>query len=141
MDFTFRHDHVGISVTPGDLEATVDWYATRLGFAEERRFESHGTVFVYLVAGDVKIELMAGASRPGAPVRDVLSSMDPGRLHHCCLAVDDLDAAVAGLRELGVELIGGPMAVEAVGQRLAFIADNLGNVIELAEPGTWRGGR
>jgi predicted enzyme related to lactoylglutathione lyase len=63
--------------------------------------------------------------------------MDPARLHHFCIAVDDLDAAVADLRDRGVSLIGGPMHVAQIGQRLAFITDNLGNIIELAEPGTW----
>jgi catechol 2,3-dioxygenase-like lactoylglutathione lyase family enzyme len=37
--------------------------------------------------------------------------MSPARLHHVCLAVTDLDAAVSELRDLGVELIGEPMAV------------------------------
>jgi predicted enzyme related to lactoylglutathione lyase len=63
--------------------------------------------------------------------------MSPARLHHVCLAATDLDAAVSELRDLGVELIGEPMAVPEIGQRIAFISDNLGNIIELAEPGTW----
>jgi catechol 2,3-dioxygenase-like lactoylglutathione lyase family enzyme len=137
MSLRLSHDHVGISVTPEDLDATIEWYATRLGFRVDQRFESHGTTFVYLVAGHVKIELLAGASnrqdRPG----DILTSMDPARLHHFCIAVDDLDAAVADLRDCGVTLIGGPMQVAQIGQRLAFVTDNLGNIIELAEPGTW----
>jgi len=29
------------------------------------------------------------------------------------------------------------MKVADIGQRIAFISDNLGNIIELAEPGTW----
>jgi hypothetical protein len=39
-----------------------------------------------LVSSDVKIELMAGASHRQAPTHDVLTSMDPARLHHFCLA-------------------------------------------------------
>ena len=112
-----------------------------LGFTVERRFDSHGTTFVFLVSGSVKIEILAGASTRQAPTVDVLRSMDPGRLHHFCIAVEDLDASVSQLRELGVELIGGPMRVAAIGQRIAFIGDNLGNIIELAEPGTWPAGR
>lgn len=63
--------------------------------------------------------------------------MDPQRLHHFCLAVEDLATTVSQLRDSGVPLIGGPMDVPAIGQRIAFITDNLGNIIELAEPGTW----
>jgi catechol 2,3-dioxygenase-like lactoylglutathione lyase family enzyme len=138
MTLTFSHDHVGIAVTPQDLDATIAWYSRNLGFTVDQRFESHGTTFVYLTAGDAKIELLAGASdRGGAPADNVLTSMDPSRLHHFCLAVADLDAAVARLLELDVPLIGGPMEIPEIGQRIAFITDNVGTIIEVTEPGTW----
>jgi catechol 2,3-dioxygenase-like lactoylglutathione lyase family enzyme len=135
MTFGFSHDHVGITVTHEDLEATIAWYARHLGFGVERRFASHGTTFVFLTAGGVRIELLAGAvRRAGEPVDDVLRSMDPSRLHHSCLAAQDLDAAVSWLRESGVPLVGGPMDVPAIGRRIAFVTDNVGTVIELSAP-------
>ncbi|MFD8533737.1 hypothetical protein ACFV0L_40640 [Streptosporangium canum] len=39
---------------------------------------------------------------------------------------------VSQVRDLDVALIGGPMEVAAIGQRIAFITDNLGNIIEPA---------
>lgn len=138
MTFPFSHDHVGITVTREDLEATIAWYSRNLGFAVERRFEVHGTTFVFLIAGDVKIELLAGASdQGGTPADNVLTSMDTSRLHHFCLAVADLDAAVSRLLELDVPLIGSPMEIPATGQRIAFVTDNVGTIIELSDPGTW----
>ena len=104
MTIRISHEHVGLSAAPEDLDATLEWYSSRLGFTVEEQFESHGTTFTFLVNGDVRIEVMTGASRRQPAVRDVFSSMDPARLHHFCLAVDDLD--------------------------------NLGNIIELTEPGT-----
>lgn len=136
MSLSFSHDHVGINLTPEDLDATVAWYSRTLGFTVDRRFDSPGMTFVFLVHGDVKIELMAVASVRQEPIEDILSSMAPARLHHFCLAVTDLDAVVTELRDLGVRLLGGPMTIEELGQRIAFISDNLGNIIELAEPGT-----
>jgi catechol 2,3-dioxygenase-like lactoylglutathione lyase family enzyme len=142
MTFTFSHDHVGITVTPEDLDTTIAWYSRNLGFAVDQRFESHDTTFVFLTAGDVKIELLAGASdRGGAPADNILMSMDPSRLHHFCLAVTDLGAAVSRLLELDVPLIGGPMEIPEIGQRIAFVTDNVGTIIELTEPGTWPSGR
>jgi catechol 2,3-dioxygenase-like lactoylglutathione lyase family enzyme len=142
MTIAFSHDHVGISVTPDDLDATLDWYSSKLDFAVDRRFVVDGTTFAFIVSGGVKIELVAGAShRNEAPTDDLLASLDPERLHHLCIAVEDLDATVSQLRERDVQLIGGPMDVPAIGQRIAFITDNIGNVIELAEPGTWPSGR
>ena len=31
MTFTFSHDHEGITVTPNDLDATIEWYSDNLG--------------------------------------------------------------------------------------------------------------
>ncbi|MFJ9899876.1 VOC family protein [Streptomyces sp. NPDC091280] len=142
MTFTFSHDHVGITVVPEDLDATVAWYSRNLDFAVERRFEAHGTTFVFLTAGDVKIELLAGASnRGGEPTQNALTSMRTSRLHHFCLAVADLDAAVSRLLALDVPLIGGPMEIPAIGRRIAFVTDNVGTIIELSAPGTSVSGR
>ena len=142
MTITFSHDHVGITVTPADLEATIAWYSLHLGFIVDQRFESHGTTFVYLTASDAKIELLASASDRGETrAGNVLTSMDPSRLHHLCLAVADLDLAVSRLLELDVPLIGGPMEIPEIGQRIAFVIDNVGTIIELTEPGTWPSGR
>lgn len=136
------HDHVGITVTAEDLDATVDWYSRHLEFKVDHQFESHGTTFTFLVNGNAKIELLAGASnRSGPPTENVLASMDPERLHHFCLAVDDLDATVSRLKDEGVSLIGGPMEVPEIGQQIAFVTDNVGTIIELTEPGTWGGAR
>jgi catechol 2,3-dioxygenase-like lactoylglutathione lyase family enzyme len=135
MSVTFSHDHVGISVRPEDLDTTLHWYSSKLGFALDRRFDAHGTTFAFIVSGDVKIELVAGASaRRETRTDDILTSMDPERLHHFCLAVEDLDATLSQLRDRDVPLIGGPLEVPAIGQRIAFITDNLGNIIELTEP-------
>ncbi|HEU5025567.1 MAG TPA: VOC family protein [Spirillospora sp.] len=133
MTFTFSHDHVGITVTRNDLDATIAWYSRAFGLAVERRFDAHGTTFVFLTAGDVRIELLAGASdRGAAPPGDILTSMHTSRLHHFCLAVADLDAAVTRLLELDVPLIGGPMEIPAAGRRIAFVTDNVGTIIELS---------
>ena len=38
-------------------------------------------------------------------------------------------------------LIGAPMEIPETGQRIAFVTDNAGTIIELTEPGTWPSGR
>jgi predicted enzyme related to lactoylglutathione lyase len=140
MTFSITYDHVGITVTPTDLDATIAWYGEHLGFTVERQFSSHGTIFTFLVNGDAKVELLAGASNGAAStINNVLTSMDPSRLHHFCLAVSDLDDAIIQLEASGIALIGGPMVIEDIGQRIAFITDNLGTIIELTSPGASRG--
>jgi hypothetical protein len=48
---------------------------------------------------------------------------------------------VSRLLELDVLLIGGPMEIAETSQRIAFVTDNVGTIIELTEPGTWPSGR
>jgi 4-hydroxyphenylpyruvate dioxygenase-like putative hemolysin len=92
MPHTFTHDHVGITLTPDDLDATIDWYMSKLDFTLARRFDTHGITFAFITNGNVKIELMSAASRSQqASTDNIFGTFDPERLHHICLAVEDLD--------------------------------------------------
>lgn len=140
MSISLTHDHVGMSVTHENLDATIRWYESRLAFCVEQRFDVHGTTFAFLARDDVRIELVTGASdRHSAAPSDISTSHTNERLHHFCVAVDDLDATLAELRDRDVPLIGGPMDVPVIGQRIAFVTDNLGNIIEFTQPGARRG--
>jgi catechol 2,3-dioxygenase-like lactoylglutathione lyase family enzyme len=139
MTISLSHDHVGLSVAPGALDATIQWYASTLGFIVEKRFDVHGQTFAFIVRDGVKIELVTGAAEPHTAMPDsIATSHTIERLHHFCVAVEDLDAIVAQVSDRGVPLIGGPMEVPVIGQRIAFITDNLGNIIEFTEPATRR---
>ena len=137
MPHTCTHDHVGITVAPDALDATIDWYTSKLDFTVARRFDAHGISFAFITNGDVKIELMSAASRSqGASIDNIFATFDPERLHHICLAVDDLDTTLSELADRDVPPLGEPMDVPEIGQRIGFISDNVGNIIELTEPGT-----
>jgi len=131
----FKHDHVGISVIA--VDAAVEWYSQRLDFIMQRRFETHGLTIAFLTHGNAKLELLGGGATESSPaVTDVADSLNPARLHHFCIAVDDLDATLEELRTRGVTTLGEPFDVPPIGQRVAFINDNAGNVIEITQPGT-----
>ena len=137
MSHTFTQDHVGITVTPDHLDATIDWYTSRLDFTLAQRFDAHGITFAFITNGNVKIELMSAASRShGASIDDIFATFDPERVHHICLAVEDLDTTLSELADRDVPPLGEPMDVPEIGQRIGFISDNTGNIIELTEPGT-----
>ena len=135
MAIAFKHDHVGISVT--DVDAAAEWYSERLDFSIRHRFETHGLTIAFLTNGNARLELLGGAATESSPaVTDVADSLNPARLHHFCIAVDDLDAVLEELRTRGVTILGEPFDVPPIGQRVAFINDNSGNVIEITQPGT-----
>ena len=130
---TLRHDHVALRVA--DYEATVRWYTTKLGFTVEREWPFGDLQLAYLTRGDARIELLAGGDpAPQEPVAQLDQSFGAERVHHVCLAVEDLDATLAELAEREVALLGEPFVVEAIGRRLAFIQDNAGNLLELSAP-------
>jgi catechol 2,3-dioxygenase-like lactoylglutathione lyase family enzyme len=132
----FSLDHIGLSLQAENLDATIDWYARTLGFAVERRFEVNGNSFAFITNNGLRIELVAAASSPNAsPTTDIAASHTSERLHHLCLAVEDLDATLTDLSTHDVHPISGPFDIAGIGQRFAFITDNLGNIIEFTEPG------
>src|SRR5438046_2517241 len=136
MPVTFCLDHVDLSLTAANLDATIGWYTSKLDFVVERRFKTHGISFAFIIHQDLRIELVAAASNSRhAPVDDIAASHDSERLHHLCLAVEDLDVTLAELHQRDVHPISEPMEVAEIAQRIAFITDNCGNIIELTEPG------
>jgi len=134
VGIAFKHDHVGISVS--DVDAAVAWYSRTLDFSIEHHFETHGLTIAFLNHGNAKLELLSGATESSQAATDVAKSLNPARLHHFCIAVGDLDATLEELRTRGVTILGEPFDVPPIGQRVAFINDNFGNIIELTQPGT-----
>ncbi|BCJ47545.1 hypothetical protein GCM10010168_19030 [Actinoplanes ianthinogenes] len=135
MTSGLQFDHVGITLAAAHLDQTVAWYRDHLDFSVIEQFEVGGSVFTFIGRDDVTIEIIsAGAAANPAPAATSLpASHDVERLHHLCLRVPDLEATLAELDRRGVSLFAGPLTVEKIGQRFAFIRDNLGTIIELTD--------
>lgn len=120
-----RGDHVGLVVP--DLEAAITWFADVLGgrcvlrhgpyrgvpgdpdlqvrqFARHRDTQVEGIAVVHVA--DVVLELLE-FSAPDQRTEPPRTSDAGG--HHVAFYVDDLDAAVAHLRDAGVRVLGEPM--------------------------------
>jgi catechol 2,3-dioxygenase-like lactoylglutathione lyase family enzyme len=134
--FAPRLHHFATSVA--DLEATVRWYSTMLGFREQSRYEIPGGMHAaFLVLGDLRLEVFEqDDSRAPDPDELVLERhLSVRGLKHVALAVDDLDGARAELEERGVSFLGDPREVpNSGGERFCFFADPDGVLIELYEP-------
>ncbi len=96
-------DHVGIAVE--DLEASINTYERLLGVApvHRERVEDQGVDEVLFAVGSSYIQLL-GALAPDTPVGRSLASRGPG-VHHIAYRVDDIEAALAHLRDAGARLI------------------------------------
>jgi methylmalonyl-CoA/ethylmalonyl-CoA epimerase len=88
---------------------------------------------VFVPVGEPALELLEATSSESAIARFV-DRHGPG-LHHITLRVEDLDAALAELRQRGVKLIDAVPRAGAHGSRVAFIHPSAagGVLVELKE--------
>lgn len=118
--------HVAIRVK--DIDRSLDFYVNKLGFQEMFRLDRDGKLWiVYLrITDDQYLELFPeGVGERGPGVDDV-------GFNHMCLAVDDLDGAIAELAAHGVPL-SRPKKVAVDRNAQAWIEDPDGNRLELMQ--------
>jgi methylmalonyl-CoA/ethylmalonyl-CoA epimerase len=127
-------DHVGVAVL--DLERVAGVYGAAFGMPVVHRetVESQGVEAALLGIGDAHVELLRPLG-PETVVGRFIAKRGEG-LHHVAYRVDDIDAALAGLREAGVELIDAEARVGIRRSRVAFVHPKAvaGVLTELVEP-------
>ena len=128
-----RVDHIGIAVL--DLEEALLPYVEGLGLqvAHREEVETQGVRVAMLPVGETNIELLEPTSGD-SPIAKFIERRGPG-IHHIALAVDDIDAALARMREAGVRMIDDEPRPGAGGTRVAFAhPKSMGGVlVELVE--------
>ncbi len=129
-----RLDHVGIAVD--DAAAAMAWYRTALGLevAHSEEVASQQVRAHFLPTGTAMLELLESTA-PTSPIARFLARRGPG-LHHVALAVDDIHAALAELRQAGVRLIDETPRPGAEGALVAFLHPSAaqGVLVELKQP-------
>lgn len=114
---------VSVRYIVNSVEVAIEFYRDRLGF-EVVMHPAPG--FAALSHGDLRLLL----NQPGAGGAGTAGgSPQPGGWNRIQLAVEDLDATVAELREMGATFRGD--AVEGAGGRQILVEDPSGNPIEL----------
>jgi methylmalonyl-CoA/ethylmalonyl-CoA epimerase len=129
-----RIDHIGVAVA--DLDEAVALYAQGFQMAEQHRetVEEQGVEAVLLEVGDGHVELIRPLSEDSGVGR-FLEKNGPG-LHHVAYATDDIDSALATVRDAGLRLIDKEPRRGIRGSRVAFLHPrSTGGVLtELVEP-------
>jgi catechol 2,3-dioxygenase-like lactoylglutathione lyase family enzyme len=116
-----RFHHVSVNANGVPVGTMVDFYRSVLGLSDKLRPEIPGVPGHWHVVGDQELHLV-GAPPSGEDI-DTTG-------HHYCVAVDDLDGAIAELEERGIEYV---RAVQGAGTVQIWIADPAGNTIELQQ--------
>ena len=128
-----RVDHIGIAVK--DLAASVKWYEETLGLQSKGTevVEEQKVTVAFLPCGDSELELLESTSDDG-PIARFIEKEGEG-IQHIAIRVDDIDAALAELKEKGVRLLDQTPRYGAGGARIAFLHPKAthGVLLELCE--------
>ena len=124
-------DHLGVAV-PGLDAAITAWEA--LGFRVQERHDvpTEKVRTAFLPVGESHVELLEPTD-PSSAIARFLEKRSG--LHHVCVLVDDLDAALAEMKARGVPLLDETPRVGAGGCRVAFVHPKgaAGVLLELKE--------
>lgn len=127
-------DHVGVAVE--DLDSALALYEGTFGMpvAHRETVSDQGVEAVLLDVGDGHVELLRPLGEDTAVGR-FLARRGPG-LHHVAYRVDDIEAALAQLREQGVALIDSEPRTGIRASRVAFLHPRAtgGVLTEIVEP-------
>ena len=130
-----RISHLGISV-PSLEQGGKFW--DLLGLVEEHREEvaSQKVLTSFRAVGESHLELLEPTS-PDSPIGKALATRGPG-IHHLCLEVTDVRAALARLKAAGVRLVNEEPFDGAHGCLVAFVHPSAtgGILLELSEKKT-----
>jgi len=128
--------HIAIAVR--DLDAALALYRDGLGLevTERREVPEEGVEIAFLPAGEAEIELLRPLSDEGGIAR-FLEKRGEG-LHHICIQVEDIEAAMAQAQAAGAQLLSEEPKVGAGGTRYVFIhpKSTHGVLLELYEVGS-----
>ncbi|MBP2637175.1 MAG: methylmalonyl-CoA epimerase [Firmicutes bacterium] len=128
-----RVDHIGIAVK--DMEQAKKFYTDVLGMTAmgEEVVEQQKVKVCFIPCGDSEVELLESTS-PDGPVAKFIEKNGEG-IQHVALRVDNIEAALADLKEQGVRLIDETPRYGAGGASIAFVHPKAtgGILLELSE--------
>ncbi len=140
-------DHTGITVS--DLERSLDFWQTVLGFELSHRAHQKGEMaeeitgvpgaeisIAVLKAPGHKIELLQYLAPPDRKQHVDLRTCDVGSMH-IALTVDNLDAVLSAIAASGWKAVGKPQTLQSgpnAGKRVVYVRDPDGTTIEFMQP-------
>ncbi|MFP4158818.1 MAG: methylmalonyl-CoA epimerase [Desulfobacterales bacterium] len=126
-------DHIGVAVN-SNQESKAFWSdILGLPFEGEETVEQQKVKTAFFPVDKSEVELLESTD-PEGPVSKFIEKKGQG-VHHIALRVDDIDSALAELKEKGIKLIDETPRIGAGGAKIAFIHPKAsgGVLVELCE--------
>ncbi len=126
-------DHIGIAVS--SLENVISFYEKGLGITvkETEDLPDKHLKVAFIPVGDTRIELLEPTSE-ASTVHQFLQKRGEG-IHHIAYHVDNIEEAIAHLKEMGYRLLSDTPEIGAGGSKIVFLhpKSSFGVLIELVE--------
>ena len=126
-------DHLGIAVNSIDDGKSLWMDALGLHFEGTETVEEQKVTTAFFPVGESEVELLESTA-PDGPVAKYLEKKGPG-VHHVAFRVENIEEALAELKEKGVRLIDEKPRKGAGGAKIAFLHPKATNgvLVELCE--------
>ena len=129
-----RLNHVAIAVP--DLEAAAAQYRDTLGakVGAPQDEPDHGVTVIFIELPNTKIELLHPFGER-SPIQGFLDKNPAGGMHHVCIEVADVTAAIAELKAKGIRVLSEEPKIGAHNKPVVFLhpKDCGGVLVELEE--------
>ncbi|WP_085991962.1 methylmalonyl-CoA epimerase [Oceanobacillus senegalensis] len=114
--------HIGIAVN--SIDQGMSFYTDSLGLQLEgvEEVESEGVKVAFIKIGDTRFELLEPLTEE-SPIRKFIDKKGEG-IHHIALEVDDIQARLQQLKDIGVPLINEEAKLGAHNSQVSFIHPN-----------------
>ncbi|XP_064620549.1 methylmalonyl-CoA epimerase, mitochondrial-like [Lineus longissimus] len=126
-------NHVAIAVP--DMDKAADKYRD-LGadVSEPHNLPSHGVTTVFVNLGNSKLELLHPFGEK-SPIQKFLEKNKNGGIHHICIEVKNIEAAMKDVKAKGIRLLSETTSIGAHGKPVVFLhpKDCNGVLTELEE--------
>lgn len=125
-------DHIGVAVK--DLAEAMKFYeALGLKCAGTEVVEEQKVKVAFFPLGDTEVEILESTA-PDGPIAKYIEKNGPG-IQHLAFRVDNIEKALAELKEKGFRLIDEKPRYGAGGAKIAFVhpKTSLGVLVELSE--------
>jgi len=125
-----------VAIAVSDLDQAAALYRDVMGakVSEPVPLKEHGVTTIFVELENTKIELLHPLG-DNSPIAGFLQKKPSGGIHHICLEVEDIHAALKVLQEKGVKAIDSNPKIGAHGKPVVFLhpKDLNGVLIELEQ--------